>query len=341
MALTKKFTQPKITELDSYRTYLQDVGANSGRHLDNCFASGTISVWLYMKAIGLETEFFELIKKAKDYTSVIKELMYLLQLTNSNTSYFPQIPKDLLRLEIPGLVADAQIEITQPDFKLAFVLDDKRILEVLKGLAVKNRMIRLGDKTHAIGIMFAKDKYCIYHSGNSEALEYSNINDCVAAALRALKDLNSKAVYCESYHVFGLPTANPPIALELFAKFAKTYTEDELLACLKICVLSNDIETIKFMQKLDVNFNHQYLGIDLLNLAVSQPQLNVETVKCLLDLGVDRVQAISTVIARKKEEKDPAVAEVDRLLHDHHKPHSLLHSVGASKPRTKSNPSNT
>lgn len=176
-----------LTKLDTYKTYMQDIGENRSYHLENCFSSGMASVWLYMKAIGLEAEFFTLLAKAKDRPMIFKELLYLLQLSTSNSDYFPKVPKDLLKLEIPGLVADAQVEITQPDFKLVFEITRDRLSEVLRSLAVNHRMIRIGDKQRCVGIVFSNNKYCVYHSGNSTALEYDKLNDCVDAVMRVFK----------------------------------------------------------------------------------------------------------------------------------------------------------
>ncbi len=329
-----------ITKSDSFITYAKDAGINLGVSMHNCFSAGLASVWLYMKAIGLESEFFTLLKRSEKRPAIYKELLYLLYMTNSNSDYFPHIPENILKLEIPGLVVDAQVEIAKPDFQLVMLVSRENLLDALRGLAIKNRMIRIGNKKLAVGVMFQSGSYCVYHAGNSTALEFKNITDCAEAIAKHLKNTKSETiVVMESYALAGMPVAKPPIALDIFAKQAKNYTDKELQECAYNCVLANDLKILEFIKsKISLNFTKH--SIDLLRLAILQPRINPKMIDFLIKAGIDRKTAIESFLERKAaRHNEPGLAEIHRLLHDD-KEGGLLFGIGAPghKPKQGSSP---
>lgn len=332
-----------LTKTDSFKTYTEIVGANSGVALDNLFAAGLPSVWLYMKALGLETEFFNLLQQAEKHPSLYKELMYLLYLTHANSNYFPAVPTGLLKLEIPGLVEAAQVEISNPDFKLVFELSRERLTELLKELAVNNRLIRIGTKSHTVGVTFRNDVYSVYHSGNTKALEYTKLNDCVDAILNMqpnTKNHEHAMVVLETFNLAGMPVPKPPIALEYFAKFAKTYNEEQMQECIYTCVLAQDITALQYLQKNGADFTFKKFGIDLLRLAVVQDKPNRAIIELLIKNGVERRVAIEEIISLKaKHPENKQLDETLRLLHADPKSTPLLHSVGAPSHKAPTKPS--
>lgn len=173
-----------LTKSDSYKQYLRDIGTVPSYKLDICFACGLPGVWLYMKSIGLEAEYFDLVNKTKDRSILFKELFYLLIHTNKNNKFFPKVPEGLLKIEIPADVYAAQVEVPAPDFELAFSFTREQLLETLKQIALPNKMLRLGNKQKAVGVMYSDKKYCVYNSDNTHALEYKTLDNCVEAIMR-------------------------------------------------------------------------------------------------------------------------------------------------------------
>lgn len=177
-----------ITNQESYRQYLREAGIAPSKTLERCFACGLPAVWLYNKAIGLEDLYFELIKKAKDRAILYKEIFYLLTFTNSHNKFFPSLPKGLLKLKIPPLIAAAQVEIAKPAFEMTFDFTKEQLKETLRLLTKPNVMIHLGNQRKAIGMMYADNAYHIYHSDNPHALEFKDIEGCVQLIMRVINE---------------------------------------------------------------------------------------------------------------------------------------------------------
>jgi hypothetical protein len=178
----------QVTKLDTYKQYLHEIGSVPSYQLDTSFACGLPEVWLYMKSIGLEDIFFELLEKAKTRPQVFKELFYLLMLTNGENKFFPHIPADFLKLDIPPAVADAQVEIRKPDFAIAYSFTRDQLLDILKLIALPNVMVRMGNERKAIGVMFKDNIYHVYHADNPRALEFKNIDGCVDSIMRVMQN---------------------------------------------------------------------------------------------------------------------------------------------------------
>jgi hypothetical protein len=174
-----------ITELDSYKTYLGDIGEVPSYRLEKCFACGLPGVWLYMKSIGLEDEFFQILDRAKDKSALFKDLFYLLMHTNTNNQFFPKVPEDLLKIEIPKQVLDAQLDMPASDFQMVYSFTREELKETLLYLALPNKMIRIGNKQKSVGIMYSDKIYSVYHADNPRALEFKTIDGCIDAVLRA------------------------------------------------------------------------------------------------------------------------------------------------------------
>lgn len=176
-----------ITKLTTFKAYLKQIGQIPSYHLDKCITCGLPAAWLYMRSIGLENVYFDILKKVKERSLWFKELFYLLLFTNKDNPFFPHLPDNILNLDIPPEFIDAQVEMPAPEFQLAYSFTRQQLKETLETLAQPGRMIRLGDKTKAIGMM--KDdngSFAIYHAGNSQALEYKSIDKCVDLIMRTI-----------------------------------------------------------------------------------------------------------------------------------------------------------
>ncbi len=180
-------TTSLVTNLDTYKQYLQTIGDYPSYQLEKAFACGLPAVWLYLKSIGLEDLYFFLLENVEKRPELFKELFYLLLFTNGDNKYFPYIPVDYLTLDIPKDVRDAQVQIQKPEFELAFVFDREQLQQTLQLVAKQNKMVRIGDRRKAIGIMYSNNVYHVYHTGNPRALEFNNIDGCVDLIMRVMQ----------------------------------------------------------------------------------------------------------------------------------------------------------
>jgi len=176
-----------ITKLDTYKQYMDGIGKIPSYHLKQCFESGLPGAWLYMKAIGLEDVYFEVLNKAKKKSSWFKELFYLLLISNSNNKFYPKVPDDLLKIEIPPAFLDAQVPLQEPDFQMVCAFTRDQLKETIVQCALPNKMIRVGNYGKSVGVMYSDKVYCVYHADNPSALEFKSIDSCVDAVMRAMK----------------------------------------------------------------------------------------------------------------------------------------------------------
>jgi hypothetical protein len=177
-----------VTDQKTYQQYLHEIGVMPTKQLERSFACGLPAVWLYLKAIGLEELFFDLIAKSKTRPELYKELLYLLMLTNGHNKFFPHPPEDLLKLEIPREVKAAQVEIDKPVFEMAYSFSRDQLIKTLSLIAQPNAMIRVGTQRKSIGIMFNDDVYHVYHSDNPHALEFKSVEKCADLIMRVLNE---------------------------------------------------------------------------------------------------------------------------------------------------------
>lgn len=177
-----------VTEQKTYQQYMQEIGVAPSKQLERSFACGLPAVWLYLKAIGLEELFFELITKSKTRPETYKELLYLLMLSNCHNKFFPHPPVGILKLEVPQDVKAAQVEIDKPVFEMAYSFSRDQLIETLSLIAQPDAMIRIGTQRKAIGIMFKDNAYHVYHSDNPHALEFKSVEKCADLIMRVLNE---------------------------------------------------------------------------------------------------------------------------------------------------------
>lgn len=182
MAITKQ-----ITELDTYKKYLSEVGEVPSYHLDKCFACGLPAAWLYLRAIGLEEFYFDLLTKVKDRSGWFKHLFYIVLLANKNNPFFPHIPDNILDLQIPAEVAAAQIDMPRPEFQMAYAFTPDQLKRTLETVSSPGKLINLGDKRKSIAIMCNDDgSYAVYHQDNPSALHFKTAERCVDLVMRIM-----------------------------------------------------------------------------------------------------------------------------------------------------------
>lgn len=179
------FTE-QITTTEAYKKYMEEIGVQPSKKLDRVFACGLPAVWMYLKSIGLEELYFDLLKRTKHQYILFKDLFYLTLLANGKSTFFPEIGKGFLKFRIPPLVAAAQVEVSEPVFRMAFGFTREQLIEVLSAITKPHYMIRIGNQRKAIGIMYSDNAYHVYHTDNPRALEFKNIDGCVDLIMRVM-----------------------------------------------------------------------------------------------------------------------------------------------------------
>lgn len=176
-----------ITELDSYKSYLAAIHTVPTKQMHQALDCGLPAVWMYMKTIGLEDVFFDLIKGVKNKEDLFKELFYLLMLTSDKSKFFPHVPENLLKVEIPENVRDSFVELNDPEFELAYSFTREELIETLKAIALPNKMVRLGTRKKSVGVMFVNEHYHLYHSDNPQPLQFNDVGRCVDLIMEIMK----------------------------------------------------------------------------------------------------------------------------------------------------------
>ncbi|HSX20209.1 MAG TPA: hypothetical protein VLG38_03680 [Gammaproteobacteria bacterium] len=178
----------QVTTLQTYKQYLREIGIVPSAKLESCFACGLPAVWLYLKAIGLEDLYFDMLAGLKKRTALFKELIYLLIFTNGHNTFFPHIPKGFLTNKVPPAVAAAQVQLAKPSFEMAYEFSRDQLTQVLSAVTQPNYMVRIGNQRKAIGIMCKDDTYHVYHANNPRALQFNDIEECVNVIMRVMNE---------------------------------------------------------------------------------------------------------------------------------------------------------
>jgi hypothetical protein len=293
-----------VTKLDTYYEYLSAIDTVPSYQIDKCFACGLPAVALYMKAIGLEAEYFDIINKLKNKSILFRDLFYLLILTNSNNKFFTKVPEGLLEIKIPQEILDAQLEVTQPDFQMAFTFNAEQLKEILQLItATPDQMIRVGTKQKAVGLMFSDNKFYMYHSERSEPLVYTTLAGCIDQLLRTLgAEQKIPALYIDRYGLKGAAAVKAHAADNLFKKFCNSASAEQLQDTLYISVQAGLTDQVKYLHEIGVPFDKVYKGnINVLMLAVCAK--NVDMIKLLTSFkDVDRNLAITEAVSQKNRE---------------------------------------
>lgn len=181
------FANP-VTKEETYKKYLAEIGEKPNKKLERIFACGLPAAWLYLKAIGLEDLYFDLLKQVKTRYMLYKDLFYLMLLANGKSEFFPSISNSFLKLKVPPLVQAAQVQVSEPVFRMAYGFTRDQLIEVLGAIAKPGYMIRLGNQRRAIGIMFENNAYHVYHADNPRALEFKDVEGCVDLIMRVINE---------------------------------------------------------------------------------------------------------------------------------------------------------
>lgn len=217
-----------VIELPTFEGYLHKIGVIATAELELCFTCGLPAVWLYMKAIGLENVFFDILKKAENRELLFKELFYLLIFTNNNNKFFPHVLEDFLKIEIPPEIAEAQVEITSPVFEMAYIFTREELIKTLEQVVKQNVMVRLGTKSKCVAIMYDSNGYHVYHADNLNTLGYNSIEGCVDSIMRVIntkpnggdhKKPKSVALFITAASLVGVPIEPMPDSKKLLQEF--------------------------------------------------------------------------------------------------------------------------
>lgn len=265
-----QLTPTAITQLETYQKYLQEIGKVPSYELSQYFACGLPSVWMYLKSLGLEDTYFELIGNLKNRHLLFKEVFYLLLLTNGTNKFFPHVPQDFLIVDMPKDIKAAQIEISKPEFELAFAFTKDQLKETLELLAKPGKMIRIGNKNKAIGVMYNDDVYDVYHVDNPHALQFKSLDGCVDTILRSLGATNKSHLTA----VIQVHDLNPEQSLKytftaskLFNKLLQesSMSQESLQYVLKYTLDAGlPAEFVRKLIENGADVNHSYAGINKL-----------------------------------------------------------------------------
>lgn len=293
----------RITQEQSFTTYATDAGFNPSYKINKAIDCGLAGIWLYLKSIGLEETYFEILNKSKTKSIFFKDIFYLLMLTNTNNNFFSKIPSNILDTQIPTDFAQALINVAPAEFAIAYAFTTEELTELLKEICLPNKMVRLGNMQTSLGIMQGTDKkYYIYHPNNSEALCFTNIKDCVNKILRDIPLEDKRlALFINRSDLEQRPVAAAPDITQLLQKYNKNAPVAAKHKALEFAVRANLVAQAQFWCEQCMPLDKSYKGPDLLALAVVKK--NAEMIKLLLSHpSVQRNDAID--MANKSQDQN-------------------------------------
>lgn len=278
---SKIYTSLKLKNLDAY---LRQISKGSSYrldfHLERAVACGLTRLWLYYRALGIEQSFFNLLAAAEEKIIPYREIFYGIELTNRNNKFYPKLPVDLLKINLPKDFAEAEIAVQKPEFAIAFVFTTEQLKTTLQKICLPNKMICLGDKQQSIGLMADEQgHYFIYHAGNEHAVEYATIDACVAAITSIMQTAASKKsnpripLFIERYDLDGRAAAPAPDPIKLLEQFlAENGHDHNVLSAhgidpVYLAVRAGLQEQVKFWREKGLSFGRTYIATNLLALA--------------------------------------------------------------------------
>ncbi len=233
---------------------------------------GIPGLWLYYRALGLESAFFNLLQNVPRDVTQVKELLYGIDLVNQAQEFFPSTPKGLLKLELPKDVQAAQI-VPQKSDTLAYVFDEETMLSVLKEIMKPGVMLVIGNHYRSIGLTQESGKYYLFNVDYELPPEFSNLSLVSQHIMHYLAGNNplDQKLQALIIQTLNLPntvklTTLPEILTRLLSN--SKLADDYLKEGLRFAVEAGDKQQVSIYQQAGVPLNLNYMGdLNLLYIA--------------------------------------------------------------------------
>lgn len=205
-------------------TYLVAKGEPPLESMEKGLCAGLVSYWLYSKANGKEKEFFSRIlqyiaewdvKKFKSSGQRIdldlEEFLSTVLALQNPEQLVSTVTRTDLHYIFELLASQDQKKVNPAEFNLNFIFDRAELKNIIPQLAMPNKMVRIGNSFHAIGLMFSNGVYTLYDPNDEKGpREFKDLNDLPDAIFKALtKYCNSKNFIAINFSVFDLENNEP------------------------------------------------------------------------------------------------------------------------------------
>jgi len=328
------------TDYDSFASYLRDIGVGPSYHLRKCVECGLGAVGVYMKAIGQEEEYFKRLKQSKDQSIMFRDFFYEIFLTTRNAKFFPQLPQDMLKIELPLAYQDAEITVKDPDFQLVCSFNADQLQQVLFALTTNapGMMLRIGTKQMMFGVIltvneYGKNEYSLFYAGKESRSVYSTPAGCVGQIFMQLQAKNEVVLYVDRCDLSERSAKPVPSWKDFLSRFLANASDDDKQNILYAAVQAGLIEEVKFLHEQKVPFNGIFAGnINIMRLAVAAKDMAMIKLLAMFP-EVDRHLAREDALHAKN--KDVLALLPGEGMHDH--AHTFLPSQsrpGSGGPRS-------
>lgn len=184
-----------IKKIQQYLDIKNPHGYELTFNLKDGICSGLVAYWLYSVANDEEGRFVDKLEYAlnwdvenfKKSTAKVdlklEELINVIFLLHYPLAINNQIDQFNLDTVFPLLLNSNQPSILEPEFKITFIFNQPALNELLDLCVFPNKMIRLGNGLHAIGLIYHDKKYCLYDPDCEHLIQYFDDVKSLAAVI--------------------------------------------------------------------------------------------------------------------------------------------------------------
>jgi hypothetical protein len=176
--------------IKNFRNYVQrNVGICSYKY-ELSFKAGLAKIWGYMQVREQQEYFFSLINdlsqnfdkhNVKELDASFEVLLELLEHSSGKKTIFPHLPT------VKMLLSDMPIQ--EPEFSIVHTFSKDQLTQLLFDLPKDERdIIRIGNKTKMLSVVFKDNKYTIYYP--DEVMETVSVRSPHDASAKIFKLLN-------------------------------------------------------------------------------------------------------------------------------------------------------
>jgi len=170
--------------------------------------AGLVAYWLYCKRLNKDSEFIanleyilnwdskSFIKSTAKDDPLIEDFLNAIELLNFHSKIMPDVTQRDLRASFALLTDKKENQIAEPEFKITFAFNKIMLEQLFLNVVRNNKMIRLGNGEHAVGLMRNGDTYSYYNPENKHGPQtFTATAEIVTAVFRDFKQFSHSHDY--------------------------------------------------------------------------------------------------------------------------------------------------
>lgn len=170
--------------------------------------AGLVAYWLYCKRLNKESEFIDSLEYISKWRAdtflksdakgepLIEEFLNAIELLNFNNRIMPEISQRDFHASFALLTDKKENQIAEPEFKITFAFNAVMLENLFLVVVMENKMIRLGNGEHAVGLMRNGDSYTYYNPENKNGPQtFNSISKLSATVFQDFKQFSNSIDY--------------------------------------------------------------------------------------------------------------------------------------------------